>query len=229
MPETAYLSSITPQNIIELSNKERQKAEMHALEENVYLKEAALRKAESILEEQIFEHNIKGKRFSQWIKDVGYEYSYAGENLAIDFVTAEGTVKAWMESQKHKKNLLNDKYTEIGVATVPGIFEGANTIVVAQMFGAPAKINVPLKVASRNEQFRSLDQEVLSASEYRGDALSFKKVPVMAKVKTYLSSQNATSTASAVTIAFSVFLTLILAYLYILSLNYMIEHFPHKE
>lgn len=225
LPKTAYLSSITPEKIIELTNTERRNAGVHEVQKNVYLQEAAIRKAESILKEQIFDHNIKGKEFSQWVNDVGYNYAYIGENLAIDFITAEGTVKAWMESENHKKNLLDDEYTEIGVAAVSGSFEGAGTIVVSQIFGRPAGISIPPEIVARQEKLRPLNQYVLSAS----DGISIKRIPIVSRVGSYLDSSNSTSTSSMLTIAFSIFLTLILAYLYILSLSCLAGHPPHKE
>lgn len=151
LPKTAYLSSITSERLVELTNIEREEAGSGWLKKNVYLEEAALRKAEAILQTQTFDHNIKGRKFSSWVKDVGYEYSYVGENLAIDFLSAEGVVNAWMESESHKKNLLNNEYKEIGIAVVEGDFSGSQTIIVAQIFATPLKINVPIEIAARNE------------------------------------------------------------------------------
>jgi hypothetical protein len=228
-PKTAYLSSITPERLIEMTNIERREAGTHGLEENVYLKEAALRKAESILAKQIFEHNINGRKFSSWVKEVGYEYSYVGENLAIDFVSSEGVIKAWLQSRGHRENLLNKEYSEIGIAVVEDYFEGAYTTIVVQIFGTPAKINVPVEVASRNEQFRPLEPTVMSASERYRDEAPLEKLTMAAKIKYYLHSQKATSTASIATIALSVFSALLLTYLYIFFLSYMAENLPHRK
>lgn len=228
-PKTAYLTSITSERLIEMTNIERRGVGIHGLEENVYLKEAALRKAESILDEQIFEHNINGRRFSSWVKEVGYEYSYVGENLAIDFVSSEGVIKAWLESRGHRENLLNEEYSEIGIAVVEDYFEGAYTTIVVQVFGTPAKINVPVEVASRNEEFRPLKPTVMSASERYTNETRLDKLTMAARIKYYLNSQNATSAASIVTIALSVSSALLLAYLYLFFLSYMAEGLPHKK
>ena len=73
-----------------------------------------------------------------WFKTAGYEYAYAGENLAMDFVTAESTMDAWMASESHKKNIMNAKFSEIGVGVIEGDFKGAKTVLVVQEFAAPA-------------------------------------------------------------------------------------------
>ncbi|MFW5888614.1 MAG: CAP domain-containing protein [Patescibacteria group bacterium] len=134
-PNRAYLSTITSDNIIKITNQERQKRGMPALNSNNTLEKAARKKAEAILEKQRFEHEIEGKKFSYWIKDAEYNYKYAGENLAIDFTEAENTVNSWMASDPHRRNILNKKYREIGVFVLKGEFHDQETTVVAQIFG----------------------------------------------------------------------------------------------
>jgi hypothetical protein len=137
LPQTAQMAAITPEKILEFTNKERARAGLSELQPDKNLARAAAAKAEAILESQTFDHTIKGKKFSAWIKETGYEYSSAGENLAIDFITSEGVLKAWMASPEHRENILNGDYREIGLAVLEGKFEGQKTVVVAQIFGAP--------------------------------------------------------------------------------------------
>jgi len=137
LPKTAYLSTITPDNIIKLTNQERQELNLSNLTENTALNHAAEAKAKDLFKNQVFEHNIKERKFSQWIKDAGYEYSYVGENLAIDFVTSEGVIKAWLDSPTHRQNLLNERFSEIGIAVMENKFQNENTIIVVQIFGSP--------------------------------------------------------------------------------------------
>jgi hypothetical protein len=136
-PKTAYLSTITPEKIIELTNRERMENNLGALAANELLAKAAAEKARAILASGRFQHNIGEKRFSEWIKETGYKYSYVGENLAVDFFTSEGVLAAWLASPSHKKNILNSYYREIGVAAARGNFDGQDTILVVQIFGAP--------------------------------------------------------------------------------------------
>lgn len=137
LPNLAYSSSIAPEEIIALTNQEREAVGLKALTANQLLTQAAIAKGKAILESQAFKHNIDDKKFSSWIRDTGYNYSYVGENLAIDFVTSQGVVEAWKNSPLHKKNLLNPYYQEIGISAIQGKFQGQDTTIVVQIFGAP--------------------------------------------------------------------------------------------
>lgn len=135
LPKLAFLSSITEQNIIKLTNEERVNLGIPALATNELLTKAAFAKGRSIIESQTFQHDIGDRKFSNWVKDVNYKYVYVGENLALDFTTSEGTIKAWLNSPSHKKNLLNDKFKEVGIAVIEDQFQGKNTILIVQIFG----------------------------------------------------------------------------------------------
>lgn len=137
LPKLAFLSSITEENIIKLTNEERLSLSIPTLTKNELLTKAAYAKGKSIIESQTFQHNIGDKKFSTWIKDVNYKYVYIGENLALDFTTSEGATKAWLNSPSHKKNLLNEKFKEIGVAVMEGDFQGKSTTLIVQIFGTP--------------------------------------------------------------------------------------------
>ena len=138
LPQIAYLTSITPENLIDLTNRERATQGLNPLTASQLLVQAAEDKGRAILEAQAFSHTLGDKRFSSWIRDAGYNYSYVGENLAIDFNTSEGVIQAWNNSPLHKKNLLSPYYQEIGIAALAGKFQGQNTTLVVQVFGAPA-------------------------------------------------------------------------------------------
>lgn len=142
LPNLAYLSAITPEEIIALTNRERETAGLNRLTANQLLTQAATLKGEAILESQTFKHNIDNRKFSSWIRDTGYNYSYVGENLAIDFVTSVGVIDAWKDSPLHKKNLLSPYYQEIGIAATQGKFQGQDTTIVVQIFGSPAIASV---------------------------------------------------------------------------------------
>lgn len=138
LPTTVFASAITPQRLIELTNQERAKYELNLLTENKILINAALEKANDILKQQKFSHNFSDRKFSQWIKDQDYQYSIVGENLAVNFITSEGLFNAWLASPTHKQNVLHEDFQELGVAVVEGNFVGENTILVVELFAAPA-------------------------------------------------------------------------------------------
>jgi len=136
-PKIAWLAEISNYNILKETNNIRIKNGFSELKENILLNEAAQDKAKAIFKKQIFEHTIENIKFSSWIKNTGYEYYLIGENLAIDFDTSQGVIKAWMNSESHKKNILNNNFSEIGIASVKGVFKNIETTLVVEIFGAP--------------------------------------------------------------------------------------------
>lgn len=133
-----YSSDILPEKIIELTNDERKEAGLLALRENPELSEAARRKAADMFAYNYWAHiSPSGRDPWAFFKEVGYQYSFAGENLARDFYDSESVITAWMNSPSHKDNLLSEKYDEIGVAVVGGTLLGTETTLVVQLFGKP--------------------------------------------------------------------------------------------
>jgi uncharacterized protein YkwD len=134
----ARVSEVTPTNIVRLSNNERRTEKIPVLKSNALLSKAAQSKANDMLRLQYFAHVSPTNTTPwYWFKQAGYRYQYAGENLAIDFVESEDVVQAWMNSPAHRKNVLNAKFKEVGVAVVSGSFNGTNSVIVVQMFGTP--------------------------------------------------------------------------------------------
>ena len=129
-------SSITPENIIALTNQERLGFGLNTLSTNAQLSAAALAKANDMFEKQYWDHfGPNGESPWQFIRAAGYDYVYAGENLAKGFRTAEGVHEAWMASPTHKANIVSGNYKDIGVAVVEGELLGKQTTLVVQMFG----------------------------------------------------------------------------------------------
>lgn len=134
--DQAKASSINSANIIALTNQERSSQGLNTLNNNSQLAAAALAKANDMFEKQYWDHfGPNGETPWQFIRAAGYNYVYAGENLAKGFQTAEGVHEAWMASPTHKANLLSPNYKDIGVAVVEGVLLGKQTILVVQMFG----------------------------------------------------------------------------------------------
>ena len=128
-------SSITTENIINLTNQERVAWGLNTLTSNPQLSAAALAKANDMFEKQYWDHfGPNGESPWQFIRGAGYSYVYAGENLAKGFRTAEGIHEAWMASPTHKANIISGNYKEIGVAVVEGVLLGKQTVLVVQMF-----------------------------------------------------------------------------------------------
>jgi uncharacterized protein YkwD len=118
IPQT-YASEITQTNIIYLANQSRSSGGLKTLSANTQLAAAALAKANNMFELQYWDHyGPNGETPWQFIRAAGYDYVYAGENLAKGFQTAEGVHEAWMASESHRANIMSSYYEDIGVAVV---------------------------------------------------------------------------------------------------------------
>ena len=139
-------SAITSSTVISLANAARQEGGLAALTHNGLLAQAAQAKANDMLGRQYFSHNTPtGETPWTFIKAVGYSYVTAGENLAIDFSEAESIQSAWMNSPGHRANIMNASFQEIGIGIAKGMYNGHETTIVVQMFGAPIaqKVEMP--------------------------------------------------------------------------------------
>jgi hypothetical protein len=174
-PNPAYLATITSDNIVDMTNQERQEKGVPILHINDSLEQAARQKAETILEEQKFAHELQGKKFSYWIEKNGYDYKYTGENLAIDFTKAENVVSSWMSSDAHRRNMLDSEYKEIGVSVLRGDFQGQETIVVTQIFGTPKNVepNFSAQSLNKNTEQKSSSSTLQIASAASGPTGKF--------------------------------------------------------
>ncbi|OGY42826.1 MAG: hypothetical protein A2729_04820 [Candidatus Buchananbacteria bacterium RIFCSPHIGHO2_01_FULL_39_14] len=139
-PSPAQLSAIISSNIINLINNSRKEVGLDPLVDNSILDKYAYAKGQDMLNRDYFAHDTpEGRRPWQWINRAEYDYIYAGENLAMDFITAEAVHDAFMKSPTHQRNILNSKYKEIGMAVLNGEFNGKKTILLVQFFGTQRK------------------------------------------------------------------------------------------
>jgi len=134
-PAYAAYSSDT---LVSMTNSARAHEGLGSLTVNSQLSSAAMAKAQDMLANQYFSHTSpSGKTPWDFIKDAGYSYSYAGENLAIGYTDASELFTAWMNSSTHRANIINPNFREIGIAVISGTYEGQETMIVAQEFGTP--------------------------------------------------------------------------------------------
>lgn len=121
---------ISEGEVFRLINNVRTKNDITPLTLNNKLTQAAINKVKYLAKNDYFNHSSKdGKTFSSWIKDTEYEYSFIGENLAQGFSDSESIIKAWLKSPGHRENILNNNFTETGIAVY-------NNVVV-QIFARP--------------------------------------------------------------------------------------------
>lgn len=145
-------SYLTHQGTITETNNQRLANNLPSLKENAKLDAAAKAKAQDMFKNHYFEHvSPSGRGPADLAKTAGYEYLIIGENLALgNFENDKVLVQAWMDSPGHRANILNNKYTEIGVAVEKGTYEGRTVWMAVQEFGRPASacpaIDAALKI-----------------------------------------------------------------------------------
>ena len=83
-------------------------------------------------------HELDGKNPFQRLKDAGYTYFFAGENVAAGLDELDEVMKGWMESEPHRKNILSEKFTEIGVGVAR---DKKGEPYFTQVFGKPRSGN----------------------------------------------------------------------------------------
>ena len=107
--------------------------------ENKKLNAAAKAKADDMFLKQYFEHiSPSGVDPGQLVKNAGYEYVVTGENLILgNFLSEKEAVQHWMDSPGHRANILNNRFTEIGVAFIKGQYQGDTVWIGVQEFGLP--------------------------------------------------------------------------------------------
>ena len=135
-------SSLTVLGTIAETNARRARNGLLELSVNAQLTKAAETKADDMFNRQYFEHESPtGEGPGELASAAGYEYFMVGENLALgNYKNDEALVEAWMNSPGHRENILNAKYTEIGVGVKRGTYEGRVVWLAVQEFGRPASL-----------------------------------------------------------------------------------------
>lgn len=102
------------EQVVKLVNEERAKAGLHALQIDTEVAAAATVRAKEI--QTSFSHTRPdGRKFSSVLTDANIRFTGAGENIAWGQTSPEKVMEAWMNSEGHRANILNAKFTKIGV------------------------------------------------------------------------------------------------------------------
>jgi hypothetical protein len=130
-------SNITLQELLVLTNQQRQANGLQPLQMDGELSSAADSKASNMITENYWAHESPtGTTPWYFIKNSGYNYVYAGENLARGFTNTSDVINAWMASPSHRANVLSPNYRDIGFAIKTGTLGGEETVLVVEMFGS---------------------------------------------------------------------------------------------
>ncbi len=138
-------AAVLPAVVYDLTNDARVQNSEAKLSFSATLARAAQLKADDMAKYGYFAHTSpQGVTPWHWFTEVNYLFFYAGENLAIDFSQSQDVENAWLKSPGHRANILNQNFTEIGIATKDGYYLGHPTTYVVQLFGTPAIFASPV-------------------------------------------------------------------------------------
>jgi hypothetical protein len=139
----SYWAAVLPAVLVDETNQERSVQGISGLTTSPVLTEAAQLKANDMARLGYFSHTTpSGQTPWYWFGQAGYDFMYAGENLAVNFFDSSDVTAAWMDSPGHRANLLNPLFTEVGIATAKGMYQGHETTFVVQLFGTPIPPNI---------------------------------------------------------------------------------------
>lgn len=104
------------QDVLNLVNAERAKEGLGALVIDSNLSNVAQLKSRDMIDKDYFDHNSPtyGTPFDM-MRSFGITYRVAGENIAMGHSTPEEVVEGWMNSAGHRKNIMNPRFTHLGM------------------------------------------------------------------------------------------------------------------
>ena len=109
------------QQIVDLVNAERTKVGLAPLTLDIQLSSAAQIRAEE--QYTLFSHSRpNGSSYRTVLDENGISYRGCGENVAYGFRNPQAVMQGWMGSEGHKANILQEKFTHIGI----GYYVGPN-------------------------------------------------------------------------------------------------------
>lgn len=129
--------------ILDSTNRQRKEnGSLPSLSQNSKLNKIASLRVKDMFDKGYFEHkSLSGVDASGIARDIGYEFILIGENIALgNFDGDEAVVHAWMDSPGHRANILNNRYTEIGIAAENRLYKNEKVWLTVQIFGRPLSL-----------------------------------------------------------------------------------------
>ena len=123
--------------LVSLTNAERTGHGLDALESCGRLHVAAQGHGQDMRDQDFYDHTnpYTGSGPGERSTAAGYQWSYIGENIAMGYETPKSVLRAWMNSEGHRANILSD-FSHIGIGIVAvGSGEDAEGYYWVQKFG----------------------------------------------------------------------------------------------
>jgi uncharacterized protein YkwD len=117
----ALASDITRASVVAAMNEYRVAHQLPPLREDARLDAAAGDRMRDMEDQGYWAHESPdGRTPFAWLAPNGYQFHYAGENLACGYETTELLVAGWMESPGHRANILSPHFEDCGIAIIDG-------------------------------------------------------------------------------------------------------------
>lgn len=195
--EEAKMAENISGRILELINQDRLTDGQGALNLNTVLSASATLKAKNMADENYFAHTSPdGRHPWDFINRKDYPYAFVGENLAMNFVNADDVHQALMASPSHRKNILNERYLDVGLAIVDGEINGKKTKILVEIFGIKtetALVKVSPKETSDKKNVvvaSSLPEEKINAKTETAREIEPVKILGTEKIPTTTADKN---------------------------------------
>ncbi|MBI3466489.1 MAG: TIGR03000 domain-containing protein [Planctomycetes bacterium] len=101
--------------VLELTNQEREKADLAPFKVHVKLTRAARGHSANMARQGMLAHTLDDKGPAHRIAETGYRFLHYGENVAEGSRTPAEVVRLWMNSPGHRENILEPRLTQIGI------------------------------------------------------------------------------------------------------------------
>ena len=107
--------------ILQLMNEKRTEAGLQPLTIDNTLVQVARYKSDDMVQNNFFNHiNPDGTKWTNWLHTIGYDYTSAGENIACNNTDPIELFNQWWNSPGHRANMMNEKYTKVGIGVING-------------------------------------------------------------------------------------------------------------
>ncbi len=166
----ANVFALSSARVIDGINEARAAEGLPPLTENRALTSSAKLKIAELMKKGALVHT-SSPAGSAWpvLVQGGYTYIHAGENLAVNIESEQEIVDEWIDSPLHKKNMVDPRFTDVGVAIGQGFYKGRKSYYGVAYFGEPkAKpIRPPVSISfnSRHSDEKALLKEIINLLE----------------------------------------------------------------
>ncbi|MBW8348661.1 CAP domain-containing protein [Bacillus sp. IITD106] len=120
------------QQILDITNVIRNRFGLETLKWDEQVAQVAYEHSKDMFNNEYFSHDSPTfGTLTDRLAAENIEYQSAGENIASEYIDGPAAVEGWLNSESHRKALLNDSYSRLGVGVYVGtkIRMGENTFV----------------------------------------------------------------------------------------------------